>query len=1363
MCRFNVHCVLFIAAACAIATNISGQPLTVGALVQNHQGLPVAGAQVALLPLANNFEWSRRLLEEGRVESDPVSHTTTDATGRFQLVAPAPGVFTVLVEAPGYVPVRHYPLALANPAELPTAILLPDERTQVSLHSASHSPAAGIWVMAMPAQPTFWRHAAGEGWREAARIAQSDANGLLTLPRAAREKLEVVAFPPGQSPIRQRGVEQQVTIDLPANTATLRTLLVHDEDAQPLVGIVVSAGRLSWPVGRTDSNGRLQGVPVGVGMRLHLFAPDGRRLSFEGSPRDAASSEIEILFPRPVHLVERVLHAQTREPVVGALVWAGHDPGSFTITDSRGRYQLLDPGADRFWVQAEAEAFLPRLLNLERRSGEPPKAPVFALEPAAQIAGQVLDEDNRPLAGVRMEAHITPAAARPKAFRLTQDDGRSLSDAAGRFFLDGLSGDEEYEVTARKPGYAPTRASVKTAAASLSTPPQPLRLVLQAARTARGQVLDAAEQPLAGVEIAVFSSPPGGSDPRNAAPPPDASRARSDATGRFTLAALPGSPVDIRATKRGFTALDVHRVKIPAGEGPADLGTFIMIPGATLTGRVHGPEDEPLDRAEVWITEDVGQPHVTEELLRRAEPAARTGKQGTFLIEGLQPQRKLHLLIHREGYLPHTVLGMRIPQEEALNIELGSAARLHGRVIDPNGSGIAGAQVSVRGRELPPGTVDVRPGPVKESLVETDATGHFEILDLTPGEATLEASARGFQPSKLQPLDIPAGDSLEDLVVELEPGVLLEGQITNTAGEPVAGARILLERQAGQSNTQGSYQIDGVALGPQLLTVWHRGYERVERTVEMQAGENLADFVLKGGWSITGRVVDETTAPIPAVDVRLKRRGRGDLHEYRVTSDADGHFTIPEAVAGSYDLEASKSGYVPTELPAACELVDRSITDLEVELQRGATLSGEILGLSFEELAVVQVEAERGERRQPGTVDYSGHFEIADLGPGDWQVRARLTGGSRQTQTRVSIEPGTSHLTHDLEFTGGLTLRGQVVYGNEPLPGTQVTARSFERAVRRSVVSDHEGTFLLADLKPGKYRLALVNARQLVTHYEDVEVLEDRDVIFQIATAVVRGRVISSTNEQGLSNTLVSFQKMLGAAADEPGPLLTVGTGAEGTFTVTRVSAGSHRLRVQQTGFAPHERRVEVAAGEELDLTIELDPSTGLDLQVRLAQGRPPEHATVHVYETSSGRFIHSDSRFLSADGVAHFETIPAGSWDLLVTAPGGQATRIATTVPGPPVDVVLPPATRLEVRVPALVAANKMAILTLQTPEGQAFQSIEPGGVRQSSWHLIAGVGTVESVPAGVWTVKAVDAEGQTWQGTVATSGEGRVAVRLE
>jgi hypothetical protein len=133
-------------------------------------------------------------------------------------------------------------------------------------------------------------------------------------------------------------------------------------------------------------------------------------------------------------------------------------------------------------------------------------------------------------------------------------------------------------------------------------------------------------------------------------------------------------------------------------------------------------------------------------------------------------------------------------------------------------------------------------------------------------------------------------------------------------------------------------------------------------------------------------------------------------------------------------------------------------------------------------------------------------------------------------------------------------------------------------------------------------------------------------------------------------------------------------------------------------------------------------------------------------------------------DEAGALSTLPPGTWTLLVGAEGGAVVTASLPVPSEePVAVTLPPAGRLNVRVPALLASDLIGTVRLLGRDQQPFWTLGPGGTVVQQWPLAGGKAVVEGVPAGSWTVQVETPDGQRWQGAAVTGGAAVATVTIE
>lgn len=1326
--------------ALAAQVSIAGEvcPDSVGATVN----------RLEVFPYLHAFHSGHQRLTRG-AEPKPTVLAASDESGRFHLEAPTIGVWKLRAEAPGHVPMVLEPLPLVDPTEAPPVTPLPASEAKLWLQRADGTPLADTWIYARTASPGVWKEVGADGWEPAVRIERTDSEGRVTFLRAEDEKLRISAFPDGTLG-HTWAPTIGGTLTLPAREEIHRIFEVRDPRGEPLEGILVRAGPLAWPVGLTDARGHLK-LDTGreTELELWLFAPDGRRQALTVElPAETSSELIPLVFEDPLRVAGRVLDAASGGPMAGALVWPGYEPALAVTTDARGRFELPAPGDRPFWLQVEAAGHLSQAMRITHDHLASGRAPTLALSLAAAAVGRVVDVQGQPLVGVRVEALRT--SARRRAFRPDGADARSTSDAEGRFRLAGLDPETGYTVRAHLSGFSPAR--VDLAGLTPSRIRSGLLVTLRLTRRAHGRVLDLEERPLAGAEVTLR---PAG-EARQSQREDDTLQTVTGEQGHFELPDLPAPRVELSVTKSGFAPLTLPGIDIPPGEGPVDLGTILLEPGAAVRGVVTDASGDPLEGAAVYRVPELRRAMLVQAFRRpRRPPDAVTGTEGRFTLKDLRPGDRIDLVIHRDGFLPAAARGLEAPSPQPLTVVLEPAAAIRGVVVDEEGQPIAGAGVELdwQGREGDPeGDLWFTVGSLGSAT--SDRMGRFFLESLAPGRAEISVSAAGYQPSEAVEVELPAGQVVEGLSVVLKTGAVLAGRVLTEAGEPVAEARVRAHGGAASSDAEGVFRITGLVPGPDTVDAHHPEYGRVEKELVIEPGSNTLDLIFPPGYEVTGHVVDGDDRPVVGAWVELEDE-TGGWRRVRAASSEEGAFRLVPVTDGRYALRAQAPGYASVQRPGAVEVAGAPVHDLEVRLFSGATLTGTIRGLDLAELIAVEVQAEaEGDVALQGRVRHDGSYVLEHLPPGDWLVAASLAGGSRRATARVSVRPEDREVHRDLEFDSALTLTGQVIYGGEPLPGADVGLRGSDVAARRSVGTDHEGRFEIRDLEPGRYRLQVSSGRHGFTHDQILDLQADQDRIVEIATARVAGRVTEAGGSTPIPDAMILLRRVAGdgvpAGASDAAFLVGVPTEADGSFRIPRVTAGRYTLTARKDSYAAAEEMLDVEPGGDLEnLRLELEPTSGLTLDVRLASGSRPRFVSLSVLDTS-GREVTYQSRGLNDDGLARFPTLSAGSWTLLVSAPDGATTETTATVPGDPVRLTLPPSSRLRVRVPELVTSVSVAVLTLTGPDGRIFRgnTSEAGNRRQ--WPVEGGRATVPSLPPGLWALHVVAPDGASWSGSV-------------
>jgi hypothetical protein len=535
--------------------------------------------------------------------------------------------------------------------------------------------------------------------------------------------------------------------------------------------------------------------------------------------------------------------------------------------------------------------------------------------------------------------------------------------------------------------------------------------------------------------------------------------------------------------------------------------------------------------------------------------------------------------------------------------------------------------------------------------------------------------------------------------------------------------------------------------------------------VVVEPGDNRVDVRLEDGWRFSGRVVGDDGDPVFAAQMTLTPYRADALGGYWTSSGEDGAFRFVVSSPGTYRLRVLHSDFAVAE-HNGLEIGPDPLDGFEVVLSRGATLAGRVIGLAPDELARVVLEARRDDQAANGvdmlgSVDPEGGYTVRRLSPGSWRVRATLTGGRRQAEATVAIEPGVDEVIRDLVFAG-VALTGRVSSDGEPIAGAHVQLSGLTASGDRSVITGHDGAFRIEDLSPGRYRLDVLDRDQALSYVEDLELSADRHVELELASEPLVGTVTDAESGAPLPEATVTVRKALGASG-ELGPMIELPADGAGSFLVAHVTPGDYVVSARLAGYAPADRTVRVTQGETPPpVHLRLSATEGVTLTVHLADGGTPRFATVSAFD-ASGRLVIHDSRVVSDRGFAFFDQIPAGTWNLLVSASGTAPTWVRAEVPGNRPEVELPPAAPLEVRVSELMESGAAGSLSLASGAGTLFFQVDPAGEIRTRWTVHAGLLTLADVPAGSWVVRVDGAQGGTWTGVVETDGRSPARVILE
>src|SRR5688572_12124045 len=316
---------------------------------------------------------------------------------------------------------------------------------------------------------------------------------------------------------------------------------------------------------------------------------------------------------------------------------------------------------------------------------------------------------------------------------------------------------------------------------------------------------------------------------------------------------------------------------------------------------------------------------------------------------------------------------------------------LTGRVIDHDGKPIAGAGVGAA--ETGPAGAAARRMAINsmngeiDDLVRTAADGTF-TLRLQEGKYDLYVTARGYAPATLREREVSA--AMKPLEIELDAGAGIRGRVTR-GGAPVEGVTIFTIGNDAiapvQTGGDGTFLIEDLAPGQVMLS-----FQKPEALVSViravTAPAHDVDVDLPAGGRVAGRVIDKATQqPVKAFEAGVSQThgrvmGPPDMRSF---ANDEGTFSIDAVPAGSQTLVVSAPGFRVGMTSVKVEN-GASVDNLEVALERGVRVTGQVTGPGRRAVAGAMVLVDSGESMallQSTVTDPDGTYTLDNLAPGE--------------------------------------------------------------------------------------------------------------------------------------------------------------------------------------------------------------------------------------------------------------------------------------------------------------------------------------------------------------------------------------------
>lgn len=885
-------------------------------------------------------------------------------------------------------------------------------------------------------------------WRadDPAAFARTDSEGRFRLPPRSRPR-GLDDRRPGVDTLRV-AAWGYLPVAVPVATASASGRLVLRPAAR-LRGVVVDAAGRGIPdavvhaataddapvTARSAGDGAfvLPSVPLGRSVQLLArragFIPARLEVPLARAGERSESHELRVRLDRGRFGHGMVLD-EAEQPVADASITLARSPDGTgarvagqeplrALSDNQGRFVLTDIPPGRFDLSARAVRFAPVTVpGITIEGGDAPvDLGTLILGPGVVIAGQVLDTTGQPVANAAIRARSEVAlseevlsasgdGAAPSV--LSAEPPEAWSDADGQFSIGDLAPGQKVTLQVMRQGYATARIE------AVRAPANDLEVVLEEAMALRGVVRDELGHPIADahLHLARESSATAGADTERAGQPaPRPARfATSAPTGSFVIEGIAAGSWTLHARAHGYRDGEPLPVQVSIGEAMAPL-SVVLATGASVAGQVVDGDGGPVAEARVSATAASGRAPVR---------SATTDAEGRYRLDGL-PQGKLAFAAEHAEH-PRAARELEVqPGDNRLDFAMDRAWTISGLVLDLADQPVAGARVDALPAGAGPSTRARRlgsPSGAGRAVVESGPDGSFEVAIQAEGNYVVRAEKPGYSDHRVEDLVPIHGQSARGVVLRLEPGGVIAGQVLGVTFDELSSVRVVAfpgDRATPPESTtvdfEAHYRFDSLPFGDWVIYagVGDSG-KSVKESVRLAVGESeiTQDLQLGAGLVLSGQVM---RASLPVARAQVRASGLGSLAGARTVAGQDGRFRLEGLEVGEYQVVVADHADGPGHVREVRLETDQ---DLLIELE-AHTLGGQIVGDQegnpIPDASVTLVSTDRARSGSPivRRSDARGAFRFSGLASGRYRVQASKDGYGNSVQEIAVDGRGDGH------------------------------------------------------------------------------------------------------------------------------------------------------------------------------------------------------------------------------------------------------------------------------------------------------------------------------------------------------------------
>lgn len=518
-----------------------------------------------------------------------------------------------------------------------------------------------------------------------------------------------------------------------------------------------------------------------------------------------------------------------------------------------------------------------------------------------EIGGKVVDDENNPIFGVKVEVNFRGENDPPKAVYPASFDTIVQTDKNGEWKINSAPAKlTQLNLSLEHPAFLAKSRGIRVPTSEFKnfmdfSDVRTMEPGIEVTGTVRGPD----GTPIAGAYVTPGRSPWEGRRRQ-------ALIRKTNSSGKFTFKGCEPGNSYLTVIAKGF-APEVKQVKFEDGMNPV---SFRLDQGKKVTFKVVDINKNPLPNANIGVSQFQGIQSLNN-MFRQANPY-KTDSKGELVWEGAPDKEPVSFYVWKQGF--NTNSSTLNPKDNTIEVVLHTPMTVEGTVVDADSGSSIPNFTYERGIKWN-GNSNIH---WEDHTRQQGNNGSFSMKindGNTDRQFAIRVSARGYYPAESELFK--NGEKPPELVLKLKKGEGNKGVVKNAAGEPVANVELAVytasqrmhmyngqinNRNGGslvRSNNEGAFTLDPITEEYGIVAVHDSGVA----IASQEDFEKEKVITLEPWATVQGKAYIGTT---PAANATLalsnafpyvQNKPYFGTHS-RIETDKDGNFTIEKVIPG---------------------------------------------------------------------------------------------------------------------------------------------------------------------------------------------------------------------------------------------------------------------------------------------------------------------------------------------------------------------------------------------------------------------------------------------------------------------------------